>query len=57
MKTYACVNQQTKVVDNVVVWDGIQEWSAPDGYDIVELTDCAGIGWMYQNGQFIRPLE
>jgi hypothetical protein len=44
-----------------VVWDGIADWSPPEGSTLVSLADhpYAGIGWDYTDGDFIdnRPVE
>jgi hypothetical protein len=54
MGNYAIVNAASGVVENVITWDGESQWSAPDGF-IAVMTDEAGIGWSYLNGQFSPP--
>ncbi|WP_225773349.1 tail fiber assembly protein [Pseudomonas sp. Marseille-Q5115] len=54
MKTYAVINQETGLVENLVVWDGESEWSPPEGFVAVE-TEAASIGWTYSEGQFRAP--
>ena len=48
------------IVVNVVSWDGPDStdsaWS-PGEYDVVELPDNAGIGWLYSGGEFTAPPE
>lgn len=52
-KRYAIVNA-SGLVEAVIVWDGENDWVAPDGFEAIQ-TDEAGIGWSYQDGQFIAP--
>ena len=51
----AVVNTETKIVENIVVWDGTTPWSPPDGCIVVDLVGQAGIGWSYIDGEFIAP--
>ena len=57
MKTYACINQDTNIVENVIVWDGITEYTPEEGHYLVEIPVGVdgGIECIYQNGEFIRP--
>lgn len=52
---YALINND--VVENIVLWDG--EGDIFDDYIKVELSDDVecGIGWAYENGEFIAPTE
>lgn len=50
---YAIINN--KIVENVIVWDGVSEWTPPENCEIVPLQPEVGIGWKYENGQFIEP--
>jgi hypothetical protein len=52
-KTYALI--ENKKVVNVILWDG--ESDLPFANKLVELTDNAGIGWDYVDGEFVdnRP--
>ncbi len=45
------------LVINVIVLDEQTSWEPPDGCELVELQDCAGIGWGYVNGSFIAPSD
>jgi hypothetical protein len=49
------------LVVNTVVWDGVSDWSPPQGSTLVSLSDhpYVGIGWDYVDGQFVdnRPVE
>lgn len=54
MKTYAIVNSVTGLVENIIVWDGVSEWDAPDGF-LAVLADETGIGWSYVDGVFVAP--
>ncbi|MGF6492783.1 hypothetical protein ABIE56_000940 [Luteibacter sp. 621] len=55
VKTYAVV--QDGVIVNVVAWDGVTAWEAPDGTEVVEIpADVnAGIGWSFAAGVFTAP--
>ena len=44
------------VVINVVLWDGIADWSPIEG-EAVPLTGNAGIGWIYDGVSFSDPNE
>lgn len=51
----AIINQQTNVVENVIVPPaGTDAYSIAEGY-IGVLTDTGGIGYTYENGQFVPP--
>lgn len=44
------------IVENVVVWDGLSEWGAPESTEVVSLEQSpAGIGWTYTDGTFTPP--
>ena len=53
MGTYAVV--KSGVIVNVIVWDGVSEWSPPEGTTIVK-TDTAGIGWLWDGETFYNPM-
>lgn len=42
------------VVVNIVVWDGNNEWKPEEG-ETVKLSEDAGIGWHYKDGEFTPP--
>lgn len=44
------------IIDNVVVWDGRNDWKPSEG-DVVPLSGDAGIGWGYSGGTFSPPPE
>lgn len=43
------------LVINVIVLGEQTSWEPPDGCELVELQDCAGIGWGYVNGSYVAP--
>ena len=43
------------LVINVIVLDDQASWEPPASCELVELQDCAGIGWGYVNGSFVAP--
>ena len=55
------VNTETRLIENAIVWDGVSNYSPPDGYTLVELpTPVEGvatpiIGWSYINGAWVEP--
>jgi hypothetical protein len=51
-KKWACIKDGK--VEMVVIWDGIQEWSPSENYEMIELeTDSfVGVDWDYNNGKF-----
>lgn len=59
VKVYVVVNEQTNIVENVVLWDGESEWQPPVGTFAAPLVGEAGIGWKYEGGVFIdaRPKD
>ena len=45
---YAIINDQTNIVENVIVLDEGSTWTPPEGYYIVDITGTeVGIGWTY----------
>ena len=54
MNNYAVVNAATGIVENIVVWDGAEEW-APDDGRLVVLGAEAIIGGSYLDGVFSPP--
>jgi hypothetical protein len=57
-KKWACVKDGK--VELVIIWDGIEEWSPANDYEMVELSDesFAGVGFDYIDGEFVdnRPV-
>ncbi|WP_430230446.1 hypothetical protein [Paraburkholderia tropica] len=54
-KRFAVVENGT--VSNVILWDGEDAWTPPDGTQTVQLadTDIAGPGFSYDGSAFIAP--
>jgi hypothetical protein len=54
MKNYAIVDSETNVI-NIIVWDGLTEWTPPEGCIAVAIPEgnCVGIGAFYIDGEFI----
>lgn len=42
-------------VTNVTLWDGVSEWSPPEGSIAVACPDEVGPGWTYEDGTFVAP--
>ena len=54
MRNYAIIRTSTGLVENMVAWDGSDDWAAPVGFEAIE-ADAAGIGWTYAGGKFTAP--
>jgi len=61
VQNWAVINTATWIVENVIVWDGIEYteetgvgWTVPDGYMAIQ-TDVASVGWSYSDGVFVPP--
>jgi hypothetical protein len=56
---YAIVDDLTKVVLNLIRWDGVTPYTPPAGTGLVNVTDVlCDIGWIEQpDGSFIPPPE
>lgn len=39
MNQYALVNKTTSVIENVIVWDGVTEWTPPDNTETFQLSE------------------
>jgi hypothetical protein len=54
MKNYAIVDSETNVI-NIIVWDGLTEWTPPEGCIVVAIPEgsSAGVGSFYIDGKFI----
>lgn len=51
----AIINEQTKVVENVIVPpEGANAWFVPEGY-ITKLSETAEIGDTWDGTKFVRP--
>lgn len=56
MANYAIV--ESGVVVNIVIWDGVAEWSPNPGQSAVEIKDGdeVGIGYSFIDGEFVAPV-
>ena len=54
---YAIVDSATKVVQNVIVWDGVTPFTPPAGTTLVNVDGVlCGPGWIQQpDGSFLPP--
>lgn len=53
---HAVINSETKIVENVILWDGVTPWTPPNGCFVQALTNpYVGIGWSFIGGQWIAP--
>lgn len=56
MTRYAIIDADN-VVSNIIVWDGVDPWEAPEGTQVRALTDgeSASIGWHFDGKSFSDP--
>jgi len=55
MAAYAVIDNNTKLVVNSVEWDGVAEWSPPEGTFVEPFTDGVGIGWSWDGTSYHTP--
>ena len=58
MNQYALVNKTTSVVEGVIIWDGVAEWTPPDGMDAIKLLESDVVhvgGTRNPDGTFSLP--
>ena len=36
---YALVNTETGIVENIIVWDGVTEWTPPAGVNVIFVSE------------------
>jgi hypothetical protein len=56
---YAIVDESTKVVLNICVWDGVSTYTPPAGTALINVDGIlCGSGWIQQpDGSFLPPPE
>lgn len=52
-RNFAVIRNDT--IENVVVWDGGDDWSPPDGATVHSLPEGAGVGWRFVGGEWTAP--
>lgn len=55
---YALVNTETGIVENIVVWDGVTEWTPPVGVDVIQLSESEAAyigGTRNPDGTYSQP--
>lgn len=53
---YAIVDDLTKVVLNIIRWDGVAPYTPPAGTSLVNVTDVScDIGWIEQPDETFAP--
>lgn len=57
MNNYAVINSQTKIVENIISWDGVSPWSPPDGCFVEQFTSLAGVGYTWNGSTFDPPVN
>ena len=52
---YLIIRKSDNVVVNAIVWDEIEEWTPPEGHELIKTEDQnAEIGWIW-NGTTFDP--
>jgi hypothetical protein len=56
---YAIIDDATKIVQGVIIWDGVMPFTSPDDAMLVNVDGIpCGPGWIQQpDGQFTPPSE
>ena len=44
-------------VENVVLWDGVSEWTPDDDFDVIDCPPEVGPGWRHGADGFVSPEE
>lgn len=54
---YAIIEDSTKVVQNIIIWDGVAPYTPPAGTTLVNVDGVfCGPGWIQQpDGSFLPP--
>lgn len=52
-KRYAVVRDGAVI--NIAVWDGVSEWTPPEGDTAIECPDEVGIGWTRADDEWVAP--
>lgn len=57
MIRYAIINTTTNIVENVIFWDGVSDWTPPDDHIAVNAEDTiVGPRWIHNSdGTFSAP--
>lgn len=57
MSKYALVKND--LVENIILWDGDDDWPTPEEYLVVKLKDDqdVGIGYKYDGKNFTSPVK
>jgi len=54
-ETYIVVDRTTKLVVNMVAWDGVSPHPGFENADVIRYDGAAGIGWEWDGTQVIDP--
>jgi hypothetical protein len=52
--SYALIERATGIVTNMILWDGINDWTPEEGFFVIQ-SDVPQIGWTYEDGEFFAP--
>jgi hypothetical protein len=58
MKRWALIENESNIVRNVILWDGVSVWSPQDDVYLIECDgdENAQPGAVYENGIFLIPV-
>lgn len=45
------------LVENIVEWDGVSDWSPGDDYTVIDCPPQVGPGWSHDDDGFYAPPE
>lgn len=51
MNRWCIVAESGDVVENIIIWDGVSDYTPPEGRYLVEANDYVEIGWIYDKHQ------
>lgn len=59
MNKYLVKRESDGLVVNVVVWDGVSDYSPGDGESLISCSDWPGVwtGWRWDGNEFVPPPE
>ena len=61
MRLYAIIATGNNVVNNIIVWDGQEQWGPGKGYTVVEIKEgqACSMGYVYdkETGKFNAPVS
>lgn len=47
--THYVINTTTKTVENIIIWDGVSEWTPPDDHHVVAAISTPVKNWVFDS--------